>query len=93
MVGGGLETAETERTRKMGATWAATQVWLRRVKAGLGGHDDGVSGDDEGVEDTSIPISQQGRMAMSGHPTFSDFKRVERENGSAMQNCIDQTVS
>ena len=73
MVGGGLETAETERTRKMGTTWSATQVGLRGVKSGLGGHDAGVSGGDAGVKNTSIPITKRGRMAMSNHPTFSDF--------------------
>ena len=93
MVGGGLETAEAERTRKMGATWSAPQVGLRPVKAGLGGHDAGVSGGDEGVEKASIPLWKRGRMAMSGHPTFSDFIGVENENDSARQNCIDQTVS
>ena len=86
IVGGCLETAETERTRKMGATWSATQVCLRRVKAGLGGHDDGVSGDDEGVENASTPLWKRGRMAMSDHPTFSDFRRFENENDTARQN-------
>ena len=86
MVGGGLETGETERTRKMGATWSATQVCLRPVKAGLGGHDDGVSGDDEGVEKASIPLWKRGRMAWSDHPTFSDFRRFENENDTARQN-------
>ena len=73
MVGGGLETAETGRTRKMGTTWSATQVGLRPVKAGLGGHDDGVSGVDEGVEKASIPLWKRGRVAWSGHSTISDF--------------------
>ena len=35
-------------------TGPATQVGLRPVKSGLGGHDDGASVVDEGVEDTSI---------------------------------------
>ena len=30
--------------QERGATWPATQVLLRGVEAGLGGHDDGVSG-------------------------------------------------
>ena len=93
MVGSGLETAETERTRKMGATWSATQVGLRRVKAGLGGHDDGVSGVDEGVEETSIPISKRGRMALSEYPTFSGFWAVGSETDSAMQNHFEETAS
>ena len=84
MVGGCLETAGTERTRKMGATWSATQVGLRPVKSGLGGHDAGVSGGDEGVEDTSIPILKPGRTGMSDHPTFSGFRRIGTENHSVM---------
>ena len=43
-------------------TWSATQVGLRRVKAGLGGHDAGVWGVEEGVENTSSPISKRGRL-------------------------------
>ena len=93
MVGGGLETADTERTRKMGTTWSATQVGLRRVESGLGGHDAGVSGGDAGVKNTSIPISKRGRMALSDNPTFSDFVVVGSENDSARQNTIDKTVS
>ena len=92
MVGGGLETAGTERTRKMGATWSATQVGLMGVKSCLGGHDAGVSGGDAGVEKAPIPISERGRMAMSGHPTFGDFRRVENENDTEKKNYIDQTV-
>ena len=86
MVGGGLETAETERTRKMGATWSATQVGLRPFKAGLGGHDAGVSGVDAGVENASIPLLKRGRMAMSGLTTFSDFRSVENENYTEKHN-------
>ena len=93
MVGGGLETAETEQTRKMGTTWSATQVGLRRVKAGLGGHDDGVSGVDEGVEETSIPISKRGRMTWSEYTTFSDFWAVESETDNAKQNHYEETAS
>ena len=44
-------------------TRPATQVVLRPVESGLGGHEDGVSGDDEGVENASIPLWEQGRMA------------------------------
>ena len=77
----------------MRTTWAATQVGLRRVKSGLGGHDDGVSGVDEGVENASIPITKRGRMAMSNHPTFSDFVVVGSENDSEKLNPIDKTVS
>ena len=41
---------------KIETTWSATQVCRRRVKVGLGGHDDGVWGVDEGVEKTSLPL-------------------------------------
>ena len=36
-------------------TWPATQVGLRPVKAGLGGHEAGVFGVDDGVDNTSLP--------------------------------------
>ena len=65
-----------------GTTWPATQVGLRRVKAGLGGHDAGVWGVDEGVEKTSLPISKRGRPARSDYPTFSEFAGVENNFGS-----------
>ena len=71
----------------------ATQVGPRGHEAGLGGHDDGVSGVDEGVENASIPLLKRGRVAWSDHPTFSDFRRIEKENVTARQNHIDQTVS
>ena len=92
MVRGCLETAETGRTRKIGTTWSATQVGLRPVKAGLGGHDAGASGDDEGVEDTSAPISKRGRTALSGHPTFSGFGRVENESDTVRQTNLNESI-
>ena len=33
-------------------TWSATQVGPRPVESGLGSHEEGVFGDDEGVEKT-----------------------------------------
>ena len=54
-------------------TRPATQVGLRGHEAGLGGHDAGVWRVDAGVEKASTPISKQGRLALSGHPTFSGF--------------------
>ena len=39
--------------QERGATWPATQVGLKPVEAGLGCHDDGGSGVDEGVENAS----------------------------------------
>ena len=61
------------------ATWMATQVGLRGVKAGLGCHDDGVSGDDAGVENASIPLWKRGRLALSESPTFSDFVPARKD--------------
>ena len=40
-------------------TWPATQVGLRPVKAGLGGHEAGVFGVDEGV-DNIAPVVKTG---------------------------------
>ena len=65
-----------------GTTWPATQVGPRTVKAGLGGHDDGASGVDDGVETTSIPLSKRGRSALSDCPTFSDFCGQVNDFGS-----------
>ena len=45
-----------ETHAEKGTTRPATQVGVRPVKAGLGGHDDGVSGDDDGVGNTSLPL-------------------------------------
>ena len=41
---------------KIETTWSATQVCRRRVKAGLGGHEEGVFWVDEGVEKTTLPL-------------------------------------
>ena len=62
--------------RQKCTTLPATQVCLRPVKAGLGGHEAGVSGVDEGVEKTSLPILKGGRMALFVCTTFSDFLGV-----------------
>ena len=43
-------------------TRLATQVCRRRVEAGLGGHEAGVMGDDEGVKNASHPTLKRGRM-------------------------------
>ena len=58
---------------KNDTTWSATQVGPRTVKAGLGGHEAGVFGVDEGVENTSIPLRKRGRMAMFVCVTISDL--------------------
>ena len=59
-------------------TRPATQVGLRPVESGLGGHDDGVSGDDAGVENASIPLWKRGRLALSVSLTISVFASAER---------------
>ena len=54
-------------------TWLATQVGPRRVESGLGGHDDGASGVNEGVERPLIQLSKRGRLALPDCPTFGEF--------------------
>ena len=49
-------------------TWLATQVGLRPVKACLGGHEEDVSGVDEGVKKASTPLWKRGRIALSETP-------------------------
>ena len=67
---------------KNGKTWPATQVGLRPVEAGLGGHDAGVWGVDEGVKNASSPIPKRGRYALSDCVTLQWVERVEKENVS-----------
>ena len=63
-------------------TWPATQVSPRPVEAGLGGHEEGVFGVDDGVENASLLLLKQERMAMSVCAAFSDFWNVENQNDS-----------
>ena len=56
MVETGRATGRRSRRAETGTAWAATQVGLRPVESGLGGHDDGVWEVDEGVENTSLPL-------------------------------------
>ncbi len=63
----------------MGTTWSATQLGPRPVKPGLGGHDDGVWGVDDGVENTSHLLWKRMRTAVSECATFSDFTDVETD--------------
>ena len=67
-------------------TWSATQICPRRVESGLGGHEEGVSGVDEGVDNASLPLRKRGRSAMSVGATFSDFIGVENQNDSENRN-------
>ena len=61
-------------------TRPVTQVGPRLVKAGLGGHDDGVGGVAEGVENASLPLRKWGRAVLSECPTFSDFRAAEKDS-------------
>ena len=60
--------------------WTATQVGLRLVESCLGGHEEGVIGEDEGVENTSLPLWKQGRTVLSECAAFSGF--IVTENNS-----------
>ena len=60
-------------------TWSVTQVGLKLVGSGLGGHDAGVSGDDEGVENKPFPSTKLRRVAMSNCASFSDFVGVAND--------------
>ena len=74
------------------ATWPVTQVVLRPVKAGLGGHDAGVSGDDEGVEDAPISLWKRGRIVLTESPTFSVFVPAPKDIFSEDQNQKNTTI-
>ena len=60
-------------------TLPATQVGVRRVKAGLGGHEAGVIGVDDGVDNTSLPLLKRGRTALSVCATSSVFMGIEND--------------
>ena len=66
-------------SREIDTTWSATQVGLRPIESGLGGHEEGVFRDDEGVEKTSLPLRKRGRTGLSDCATFSDFGGVEND--------------
>ena len=74
-------------------TWSVTQVGLKLVGSGLGGHDAGVSGDDEGVENKPFPSTKRRRMALSNCATFSDFISVEFEFAGENRNCKNNSDS
>ena len=61
-------------------TWPATEVWLRAVESGLGGHEEGVIGVDAGVENASLSLRKRGRMSWSKCATFSGFTGVEKDS-------------
>ena len=64
---------------KTDMTWSATQVGLRPVESGLGGHGEGVRGVDGGVENSSITLWKRVLMTRSECATFSDFRGVDNE--------------
>ena len=65
--------------KKKWTTWPAPQVCQRRVKSGLGGHEEGVGGVDDGVKKASLPLWKRGRVAMSERQTSSDFRGAEKD--------------
>ena len=65
--------------QERGATWPATQVGMRPVEAGLGGHDDGAWGVDDGVKRTSTQLWKRCRLAWSDCATFGVFVVADRE--------------
>ena len=75
----GCVNGRTTRKAKNGTTRPATQVCRRPLEAGLGGHDDGVFGDDEGVENASIRLRKWWRVAKFVCVTFSDFLSDEND--------------
>ena len=77
---------KTKNEQERGATWPATQVGLRPVEAGLGGHDDGASGVNEGVKSTSTRSWKRGRFALSGHAAFSVFAGADSEFAGENRN-------
>ena len=58
----------------------------RRVKSGLGGHEEGVRGVDDGVEKASFSLRKCGRMVMFVCATFSHFDVTGNEIGSENRN-------
>ena len=71
---------------KNDTTWSATQVMLKPLESGLGGHDAGVLGVDEGVENASLSLRKRRRVVLFVCATFSDFNGVENQNDSENQS-------
>ena len=83
---------KTENELKRGTTWPATQVGLRTVKSGLGGHDDGASGDDEGSKSNRYRY-RNGDEGVSDSATFSGFVGADNHFVSENQSCLNETKS
>ena len=77
---------------KTDTTWSATQLGPRPVKPGLGGHDDGVWGVDDGVENSSLQLRKRGRTAWLVCATFSDFTQVGNHFGNEKRNNNGETA-
>ena len=73
-------------------TWSATQVGPRRVESGLGGHEEGVGGVDDGVKNASLPLWKRVRTAQSDHATFSDFGGVDDQNSNENRNGMSESA-
>ena len=52
----GVRGGTDDTQAKNQPTWPATEVGLRPIESGLGGHEDGVNGVDAGVENASLPL-------------------------------------
>ena len=63
----------------------------RTVKAGLGGHEAGVLGDDDGVKNASLPLRKRGRTTLLVCATFSGFAGVENQNDGENENGQNKT--
>ena len=72
----------------------ATHVGPRGVEAGLGGHDDGDSRVDDGVETTSFLFRKRGRLAKPEFGTFSRFAVFSKiKNNVSPRNSKKQRIS
>ena len=72
-------------------TWPATQVSPRRVKAGLGGHEDGVFGVDDGFEKTSLPLGKRRRTVLLESVTSSVFMGIESDFAGEIRNDLNNS--
>ena len=71
-------------------TCPATQLGPRPVESGLGGHEVGVFGVDDGVEEASLPLLKRVRTAWSECPTFSDFTGVPNDVVNEKRNHFEK---
>ena len=50
-------------------------------------------GDDQGVENASLPLSKRGRPARSDLPTFSGFAGIYNDLGSVRRNDLNESTT